>query len=319
MSTAFPRASNGVICLSGGTSGLGCVITKIVIDADVTVAGDYNGNAIFAENAGYFTISDCIFNGTSSEDPNNASIETYGCGYFTIENNTFYAEQGHGIYIKGTNALGTWVDNTKGTIRYNKTENGGIAIGCASGLDIHNNLYVGDGRTYFYPRVSGGGYEGVRFYNNTIVNTDTSLGTRGAIRLENPNDSGYPGGGNGWHDNIMVTATTTPLLTGGLFDEAQISYFDLIDDNVYYASGATGQWLLDAGSYSGLTNWQSALATIGAVSAAQEASSLLADPLFVGSGDYRLQVTSPALAGVDGRAATAGCYVTGSEQIGARV
>lgn len=306
-STSVPGPSEGMFCANNCT---GAYFRRLAADMDGPYLGD-NTNAIFLQGGSDYIVTDCYFNGSPSSHRNASQIQTYGVNGFVCEYNTFVGTvSGYGLYVKGSNNS---LRNRGVVCRYNKATGVGHAFGTVDDALIYQNLVTGAVQAAIQPESSGDGWAGLVMYNNTISVTGSNafaFWLRPMI---------LTAGGNRIYNNVVVvpTGTSNECIGGGDMSVGEIQRFDLLDYNVYYANGATPRFSLPGGQQQGLTNWRSALAAAGTPVASRETNSISSDPLFVGSGSYKLQGSSPALT-ASNVGGPCGCYITGNEEIGIR-
>lgn len=331
MSTAYPARDGGSALLHTSN---GCEFRGLRIDCDFS-NGDtgYNFNPVRIASAQNSAIRDCLFTGNIQSHANGSNITVYSATGLDIANNTFNCiPNGTAIFIKGAENS---VYSSNVRIYLNRTSNGRIMAGNVDEADIYNNLVVadngmGDSRWaafYYYPDMSN-----IRVYNNTVVGSATYIS--GAMWADQPGT--HFGTQSRFYDNIVSLSSGTycylQVFNNAVLQDGGITFtrtgsnaemaerIDRLDGNVYYQAGGALRFSNAVGTpYASLSEWSGALASpINMRANARETNSIGANPLFVGGGDYRLQAGSPARAGVGGRTTTAGCYITGTEEIGVR-
>lgn len=323
----FTKFSTCIPAPSGGTIGLadciGCEVRRCAVVCDVfginTNYPGYNGNHLFAEQADSSAFRDNHLVAASSVHHNDAQCELYGCRPFSIVNNTFAAgDYKHGPFVKGSSPTPTSSStvNNNVTISYNRVT-GSILVGNCDTAEIHHNLILHNQNTGRQSAMmTYSDWKDLRWYNNTVVMGGSSPYV---MTFWNVATGLTPGTSARIYDNIMVNEVSPYNMI--LFNDgdmvvgsnAQIAtWWDQIDGNVYWGGTSHNPRYTDGAgtAFTGISNWQSQLTSMGMVAGAREANSIVSDPLFVGGGDYTLQGGSPA--------AGKGCYVTGSEEIGVR-
>jgi hypothetical protein len=144
-----------------------------------------------------------------------------------------------------------------------------------------NNVYLnwGPGISIGASQQTDGIVTGCQVLNNTLFHDNAKRGSDGELRLQ--------WGSNNLIENNLIDASIGTLLLDGQFG----STGDTSNYNLFYSPGSAAaapfQW--DGFSYSGLIGFQAA--------AAQDASSIFANPLLVtpGSAKPRLSSRSPAI------------------------
>jgi hypothetical protein len=324
-STAYPAPSGGTFCLHTTT---GSHLRRIVVDVDISIANTstYNPNAIWCAGATSSFISDCRFEGSPGVHLNGSHIELADPNHgFTIQNCTSNCINGAvSIFVKGGSTGG---QGTNITLRNNYCR-GGLLMGNVNGGDVYNNLVVSNSGGIpgifgfrYYPDMGN-----VRVYNNTFVLSGDQY-VMGVTYHRQPTVN-FRSTSSRFYDNIVrLTNSTLGQVMNTQPQGGGVSYitnasvatdFDLIDRNVYYAGGSQLRHYDAAGTlYTGIAAWRAGLAGFMGANA-RETNSTEGDPLFVGASDYHLQAGSPARTGIGGRTTTAGCYITGTEEIGVR-
>lgn len=124
-----------------------------------------------------------------------------------------------------------------------------------------------------------------------------------------------------WYNNICYSNndTHTPYffnVSGHLASDTTLDTtgFTVLNNNCYRKTTGTPRWSTNGTTYTSLSAWKTA---VQAEMPTQETASIDDDPEFedVGSGNYRLQSSSPCVGtGIGG--VNMGCYLTGDEEIG---
>ena len=179
----------------------------------------------------------------------------------------------------------------------------GNAIMCGQSTDA-DRLVDGDYETYdctvrnnVITRVSGacvavGSSQGARVYNNTCVDTATSI--HAALFLTNESEVGQASTDVEFRGNIVAQGTSPRVFTDtdelGMTDWSTL----IVDDNLYFVDGGAPVFTLKATEiYDGgdFDAWTAALADLGA----HGDGSAIADPLFVDSVRFEPTAASPAV------------------------
>lgn len=258
-----------------------------------------------------------------SSNPNNgAGVLVYGCEDLTIEHNDI-ADCGSGIFLKG-GPNGGWTTEIVGhAVRYNRVDN---CVGCgliayagtpaAAGTPtlIYQNLVTGceTGLRYWFFNDLDEDPRDTHYVNNTVYGC-----TYGMDFIGTP--AAFAHALKAWN-NIFSGVTNAIISEGTTFHEGDSQCAH--EHNIYHnVSGAV--IVLNGGSPTvTLANWKLTPYFHDAASPAGSSS----DPLFVSAGtNFRLQGGSYALTqgrvtnsigGTNGDTIPAGCYITGSEEIG---
>lgn len=320
-SHTMPRPSTGTVYFGPGQSGTESTdihVRRCLFHNVEQPSGD-NYASIIAKKCTSFTITDCWFQGGAGDGEGDCCT-MYGVHDFIFEHNHMTGTR-MGFYAKGsTDSATRW---NYGVMRYNYAEDVDnkvwfvSEVHTAQYVDIYQNLAVaccsalrGD--------PAGIGPSRLRCFNNTVVNS-----------IEDP-ASGfgyghaclYREGAAASTDNAFYNNIVANLATAGTIALLMVEAADpdgsmgLIDYNVYWNNGSSLYFAGDIndtipGSAMNLAAWRTFIDG--------EANSIDDNPDFVnaGTGDYHLQVGSPALtAGNTG--GPCGCYITGSEEIGLR-
>lgn len=296
-------------------AGTGHVHENHVIDQGTAIA-DYAGDNFtiwFSLGADSLVLRNSWVRGGDNgtlEHPNASVFTLYGSRDFLIEHNRF-DDVTSGIFVKGSNAT----EVNSGTIRYNYIDAGGHGILATADIEPEG--------VFVYQNIVRGGVSGVQFnssvgaladpfhvYNNTLYDFASRGGASAGFYAAQA-----PGSFLRFYNNIVMfpASTSVPMIESGGFSFTSVSPLDY---NLYYEAGGTASWAGESSTYTTIGDWRTYTG--------DEASSTVADPLFVnaGTGDFHLQAGSPALTlgrvgGVGGGGTIpAGAYVTGSETIG---
>lgn len=294
-----PRSSGGSLVISGTTTGVR--FSRMVCSQTVNPTSD-NYNTIFAQNATDIQVDHCYVYGGSGAGNHNASvITTYSCYNYTFEYNTL-ENVNCGYFIKGRTDSAHY-----GTIRYNRildASNNGIELSDSSTVDpsyVYQNLLIRCQYGVNYDS-SAGSNGTTHVYNNTCVDC-----TNAGIAVENQTISGQV-----CRDNLVAFMAGTSALSVELAGTLTVSVvFTTLDYNKYYESGGSTQFLQNGTTSTGIAAWQTA------VGGTYEDNSTEGNPNFTNAaGDvYTLSVADTGSSTGGAR----GCYITGSETIGAGV
>ena len=248
--------------------------------------------------------------GGQTGDRNHSGITTYRSFPVMIENNEI-VNCGSGIYLKGTSA--TSVVRSV-IVRYNifRSNRFGLNIlqlpgTSAQPMLVHQNLFVANRESGLWINgFNNSQYDAkwVRFFNNTLVDNVAGMASYNFAAF--PTDANFV-----WANNI-VAGTGDRLRMDNANDAQNLAATThALNNNVYaserFTTGGTGRNLAYFRSFG------------------QEASSIIADPQFVSTTDYRLRSTSPArtvgralygIGGTTGAVIPAGAFITGNELIG---
>ena len=306
----IPGAVSGIFGMHVTT---GCEYRRIAVDRrtfQYPQGGNYG--IFFLQTTTDGRVTDCYLAGdVGYNNWNDANFEIYGCEGLIIEHCTWDSPR-YALYLKAR----TYGPNNEQTptVRYCKFLN------CLNGpvhkdhglMPFHNNLIIAR-ETGLYENTNDlTSLALTNAYNNTIVMYGTSAPTSGpgGIRIANATYDGST-----YRDNIVYLRAgahaNIPLVSRAASAYTSTSEFTM-DYNHYYDANGTPTWTNEGSTQPSLTLWREATG--------KDMNSTEGNPLFVneGTGDYRLQAGSPASAGVGGRTTTAGCYITGTEEIGVR-
>jgi len=248
---------------------------------------------------------------------NSPLIMMYYAGDITFSNNEFHSGRDAAAWAKVGNAVLTFNNN------YVHDTPGGFSAASSVSTDtnlvINNNIFVTVGALSAVPLSNGlpdANY--LRFYNNTLYNSTGiywwAIGSDpDQDYLEYFNNINYVDS-----DDRYFSLPTSNRASG---DEA--NWFVYLNENNYYATGATGTfWYDNAAKATTLANWQSYLSGEGATSGNDETGSVATDPGFVNASGLFNTPTDFKRSSytANGRGGSwpsvMGAYVTGNETIG---
>lgn len=312
-SDALPRPSNGTVLAATGTNHIefhefyfDCYNNLSPDPGDMTWSED-NFNAIYCEDSDDLVIKNCYFNGGNGSaaglNHNASAITIYGCKRFLFEHLDF-ADVNAMIWIKGSNSAGGETEPyNDGTVRYCRaltSPASGITVAnvnTSRGVDIYQNLIVNSGFATEMANDGGGG-DAIRIFNNTIVDFAYSALVVADVQTT-----------SAFYNNICYRSSSSSAEFVNGDGISMATGVSPLDYNFYYEAGGAPAWSNNGVVYNSLEAWRTAMGS------PKETHSSVTDPLFVGSGSYKLQGGSPALT-ASSTGGPIGCYITGTEEIG---
>jgi hypothetical protein len=291
---------------------------RIYYDYNGPTTGGLSDNfaAFFVEGNSDNKIYDCYITGNYSSDgsgnSNLACITFYDHANFTVRNNTFYNFH-NGIHVKvGTNS---------GEISYNRFEQ--ASYGCMrvysiepnNSLTIHHNLGIGAGG--IEDRAGTANAHTYSAYHNTFVGGPAVGSGATQVSMLYMDDNTVTTGTYEFYNNLIVinASRTTYMRFSEISFESFFSDFTKLDHNIYYDSTGAAEYY--DGASANVASYISQLS--GQPAGADEANSEETTVTFIGSGNYRLANNSQAAQTASDVGGPVGCYVTGNEEIGARI
>lgn len=305
---APPRPSNGTFLISPGR--VGTRFADFWLQQTVNPDDD-NWDSIFLEGSVDPVLSNGYISGgngsTANNNHNASAITTYGCRGFLFEYLEF-DNVNQAFFIKGSsNGATIW---NSGTIRFCKSKNHHVAMVDIAEVHPGENVVI-------QQCLSIGGTAGVRFavdgnaarqinkhvINCTIVGFAPLGGISGGITAHGGAMTGYQ-----VKNTIVQQASGSHHVVD--YQGFSTSGTSPLDNNHYHKQTGNATFQQSGSGALTLAQWKA--------STGKEAASTEGNPLFVNpaSDDYHLQAGSPALTGSDVGGAR-GCYITGTEIIGA--
>lgn len=323
---------------------------RLIRNGNIEAAGrGFDNKSMFRfENCDDVEVADCYFQiKNAQQSVNNTFFTLYACTNIVAHHSymTTTAGKGFGFHIKGGHTRGV---NFRGLKFYNnRVENitfptrvSGQILETPEEANLHvwGNLFIGGRSSFTWTTIDkdthpDGGYvvNGLRYYNNTIVNM-TRDGESSGFELEGQQQAlpQFNPRNNEFFNNIVYNCTQYMMTNYSTKSPAGLDYIsDFVKTNrncvfgfskLFRGSGGAGDAAIDGATWA---SWQ-AVDYQGRVS---DDNSINTDPLFAETVNYTLSAGSPCKTlgrdiygryGSVGATIPAGCWVLPGDVVGIR-